>query len=194
MGMESISSDAELLAQAVREPAAFGVLYERHCLAVRGYVVRRVGSDAGEDLAAEVFVRAFRMRGQYLAQHQTSLPWLLGVANHVIAGHRRSEQRRLRALQRLAGETPRLTEQESRSVGSDVVRELRRLSDRDRDTLLLVVWGELSYEEASIALGVPVGTVASRVARARRLLSKALSPPPMPSERLELGSPEFTRV
>jgi RNA polymerase sigma-70 factor (ECF subfamily) len=56
-----------------------------------------------------------------------------------------------------------------------LVRQLRRLPAVDRDTLLLVVWGELSYEEAASALGVPVGTVRSRISRARRRLAAALS-------------------
>jgi hypothetical protein len=87
------------------------------------------------------------------------LPWLLGVANHVIADHRRAEQRRLKALQRLAAAAPQLIEHEDRALSAELVRELRRLSVEDRDALLLVVWGELSHEEAATALGVPIGTV-----------------------------------
>jgi RNA polymerase sigma-70 factor (ECF subfamily) len=154
--MESISSDGQLLARSVSEPSAFAVLYERHRLAVRRYVVRRVGSEAGEDLAAEVFVRAFKVRERYQAERDSALPWLLGVANHVIAGHRRAEQRRLKALHRLAGAAPRVIEHEDRGLGAELVGELRRLSNQDRDALLLVVWGELSYEEAAAALEVPV--------------------------------------
>jgi DNA-directed RNA polymerase specialized sigma24 family protein/tetratricopeptide (TPR) repeat protein len=106
--MREMSSDAELLMRSVSDPPAFAALYERHGHAVRRYVARRVGSEAGEDLAAEVFVRAFRARGRYRAERDSALPWLLGVANHVIAGHRRSEVRRLKALERLAGAAPRL--------------------------------------------------------------------------------------
>jgi DNA-directed RNA polymerase specialized sigma24 family protein len=51
-------------------------------------------------------------------------------------------------------------------LSADLVRHLRRLPAVDRDTLLIVVWGELSYEEAARALEVPVGTVRSRIARA----------------------------
>lgn len=165
-----MSSDAELLSRSVSDPAAFAALYERHGAMVRRYVARRVGSDDGEDLAAEVFVRAFRARERYRADTDSALPWLLGVAHHVIAGHRRSEVRRLKALERLAGSAPQLVEHEDQTVGADVVRELRRLSHDERDALLLVVWGELTYEEAAAALDVPTGTVRSRIARARRKL------------------------
>jgi DNA-directed RNA polymerase specialized sigma24 family protein len=63
--MESLSTDAELLARSVEEPAVFAGLYERHGLAVRRYVVRRIGDRAGDDLASEVSVRAFRARGRF---------------------------------------------------------------------------------------------------------------------------------
>lgn len=171
--MREMSSDAELLMRSVSDPSAFAAVYERHGQAVRRYVARRVGSEAGEDLAADVFVRAFRARERYRAECGSALPWLLGVANHVIAGHRRSEVRRLKALQRLAGAAPQLIDHEDYGLGADLVRELRRLSSDDRDALLLVVWGELTYEEVATALDVPVGTVSSRVARARRKLAAA---------------------
>src|ERR1700678_1615150 len=110
--MNEMSSDAELLMRSLSDPPAFAALYERHGQAVRHYVARRVGSEAGEDLAAEVFVRAFRTRERYRAERNSALPWLLGVANHVITEHRRSEMRRLKALQRLAGAAPQLIEHE----------------------------------------------------------------------------------
>ena len=174
--MDSNSSDVEALARSAVEPSAFAILYERHQIAVRRYVTRRVGSEAGDDLASEVFVRAFRGRDRCRAEQASVLPWLLGVANHVIADHRRTEHRRLKALQRLAASAPQLIEQEDPTLSASLVRELRRLSGEDRDALLLVVWGELSYEEAATALGVPIGTVSSRIARARRALAGAVDP------------------
>jgi len=171
--MDSQSSDAAVLARSAGEPAAFAVLFERHHVAVRRYVARRVGSEVGDDLASEVFIRAFRGRERCRAQG-SALPWLLGVANHVIADHRRAEQRRLKALQQFAAAAPRLVEHEDRALSGELVGALRRLSGADRDALLLVVWGELSYEEAATALEVPIGTVKSRIARARRALAAAV--------------------
>ena len=78
----------------------------------------------------------------------------------------------MKALQRLAASAPELIEHEDRSLSGELVGELRRLSGEDRDALLLVVWGELSYDEAAIAVGVPIGTVKSRIARARRALGR----------------------
>jgi RNA polymerase sigma factor (sigma-70 family) len=175
--MDSNSSDAEVLARSLVDASAFAILYERHHIAVRRYVARRVGSEVGDELASEVFIRAFRGRERCRAEHTSVLPWLLGVANHVIADHRRTEQRRLKALQRLAAGTPQLIEDEDRALSVELVRELRRLPGEDRDALLLVVWGELSYDEAATALGVPIGTVKSRIARARRALAADIDPP-----------------
>jgi RNA polymerase sigma-70 factor (ECF subfamily) len=133
-----------------------------------------VGSESAEDLTAEVFVRAFRARRTFRAEHDTALPWLLGIASHLVGDHRRAERRRLAALQRIASATPAAVHDDVAVLAPEMVRRLRRLPAADRDALLLVVWGELSYEEAALALGVPVGTVRSRIARARDRLAKAI--------------------
>ncbi len=176
--MGSRESDAAVVADSVACPARFSLLYERHLRAVAGYLARRVGSELAEDLTAEVFVRAFRGRATFRAAHETVLPWLLGIASHLVADHRRAERRRLAALQRLASELERIGQDEAGMLGADLVGQLRRLPAVDRDALLLVVWGELSYEEAATALAVPVGTVRSRIARARRRLTTAIDQKP----------------
>jgi DNA-directed RNA polymerase specialized sigma24 family protein len=102
------------------------------------------------------------------------LPWLLGVANHVIADHRRIESRRLQTLERLAETTPTRVEHEHAGLAPELLRALRRVPAADRDALLFVVWGELSYDEAATALDIPIGTVRSRIARARKRLIGAL--------------------
>lgn len=168
-------SDAQLLERSVAEPALFGSLYERHGVAVRRYVVRRVGPHDGEDLAAEVFVRAFRSRGRFRDELGSALPWLLGVANHVIGDHRRIERRRLATMERLLAQGAELAASADVGLTLEVIRALRGLPGRDRDTLLLLVWGELSRDEVAAALGVPVGTVNSRIARARRRLAADLA-------------------
>jgi RNA polymerase sigma factor (sigma-70 family) len=172
--MGTLSSDAELLARSVAEPEVFAALYERHGLAVRRYITRRIGNGHGDDVAAEVFVRAFRVRGRYRAEHDRALPWLLGIANNLIADHRRLERRRLATMKRITAEAPGLVEHEQAGLAPELVSALRALPASERDTLLLVVWGELSQDEAAIALGVPVGTVSSRISRARRRLAATL--------------------
>jgi RNA polymerase sigma factor (sigma-70 family) len=175
-GMESLSTDAELLARSIDEPELFAGLYERHGLAVRRYVVRRIGDAAGDDLASEVFVRAFRGRSRYVARHDSAVLWLFGIANNVVADHRRLERRRLAALQRLTAEAPGAADHCWITVAPELVGALRALPAVERDTLLLVVWGELTQSEAAVALGVPVGTVSSRITRARKRLGATLRP------------------
>jgi RNA polymerase sigma-70 factor (ECF subfamily) len=172
--MDSLPTDAELIAGSIGEPALFAGLYERHGLAVRRYVRRRVGDAAGDDLASEVFSRAFRARGRYRAERDAALPWLLGIANHVIADHRRLERRRLGALARLAGQAPGVMERHDGALAPELVAALRELPAVERDTLLLVVWGELTQDEAAAALGVATGTISSRITRARKRLAGAL--------------------
>ena len=174
--MEANLTDGELLERSALEPVLFGALYERHDVALRRYVTRRVGVADGEDLTAEVFARAFRARGKCRNEHGSVLPWLMGLANNVIADHRRIERRRLATLERLAIEDREHVESRSAGLALEVVRALRALPATDRDTLLLLVWGELSRDEVAAALGVPVGTVNSRIARARKRLASDLAP------------------
>ncbi len=157
-----------MLADSVGCPARFSLFYERHLATVAIFLARRVGNELAEDLAAEVFARAFRGRATFRPDHGTGLPWLLGIANHLVADHRRAERRRLDLLQRLQTAEAHFDPDPGSRAAPELVRQLRRLSAPERDTLLLVVWGELSYAEAASALGVPVGTVRSRIARARR--------------------------
>ena len=80
-------------------------------------------------------------------------------------------------LQRVAAARPVSPETSVGVLAPELVGELLRLPAADRDTLLLVVWGELSYAEAATALGVPIGTIRSRIARARQRLVAATVKP-----------------
>lgn len=151
----------------------FGEVFDAHFDAVHGYLRRRVG-DAAEDLAAETFTRAFAAYPAFDSARGDVRPWLLGIATNLVQGHRRAEARRLRAYAREAGTTPPPPSALDVSARLDAAGEARRaaeaiarLAPRDRDALLLVAWADLTYEEAATALGVPVGTVRSRLNRAR---------------------------
>jgi RNA polymerase sigma factor (sigma-70 family) len=190
--MGAPESDAGIVADSLIEPARFAALYERHLMRVTSYLARRVGSGLAEDLTAEVFVRAFRGRRSFQPRYETALPWLLGIAANLVADHRRAEKRRLAALERVAGSARAVSNPEVAVLAPGVIRELRRLPAADRDTLLLVVWGELSYEETAAALAIPVGTVRSRIARARRRLAgvigdQAVEPDPASAPAIANG-------
>ncbi|MBE1486310.1 RNA polymerase sigma factor [Plantactinospora soyae] len=107
--------------------------------------------------------------------------WLYGIATNLVRRQRRSEQRRYRALARaprdssVVGHDERIAAMVSaQSVQRDLAGALASLSARDRDVLLLVALGELTYHEVAAALEIPYGTVCSRLSRARRKVRKAL--------------------
>jgi RNA polymerase sigma-70 factor (ECF subfamily) len=163
-----------VIARSLEHPERFGLLFERHHSLVHNYLRRRVGDSLADDLAAEVFARAFRGRSTYRAVTDDARPWLLGIATKLIAGHRRAEARALRAWQRYGAPGQTSGEPLDRGLGTPLVSGLRRLSRRDREALLLLAWGELSYAEISRALDVPIGTVRSRIHHARQQLAKQL--------------------
>ena len=92
-----------------------------------------------------------------------------------MASHRREERRQLELYRRAAAAGPRDATAPPAPLDPDLFEGLTALARRDRDALLLHVWGELSYDETAAALGVPVGTVRSRINRARRKLTAHLS-------------------
>jgi RNA polymerase sigma-70 factor (ECF subfamily) len=166
----------------VAEPARFGVVFDRHSAEIYRFVARRLGTDVAGDLVAEVFLAAFRNRARFDPDLATVRPWLYGIAVNVMRGHRRAEQRRLRALSRLPADPAgggRFEEQVANRVSAqrlapELARALRSLPAGERDLLLLVAWADLSYDEAAHALGIPPGTARSRMARLRAKLRKSL--------------------
>jgi RNA polymerase sigma factor (sigma-70 family) len=179
--MQSDAHDAETLARSVDEPDHFAVFYRRHTGTILRYLRGRLSLDIAEDAAHEVFLRAFRQRASYEPRFPTARPWLLGIAAHVIADHHRNEVRRLRALERESMSQPSASANpglDAPELSAELAAALRRLSLGDREALLLTVWGELSYEETAAALNIAVGTVRSRIARARAFLRSELGVAP----------------
>jgi RNA polymerase sigma-70 factor (ECF subfamily) len=149
-----------------------GELFRRHAPAVFVFLVRRTGDrELAEDLTSLVFLEAWRKRGSIRLSGDSALPWLYGVALHCARNARRSLRRQRAALDRLALERPAPAQAADRELG-DVLALLRRLPDNQRDVILACAWTGLSYEDAAVALGVPVGTVRSRLSRARGRLAE----------------------
>jgi RNA polymerase sigma-70 factor (ECF subfamily) len=170
-------SDGVIFKRSVAEPELFTIIFDRYYGPVYRFVCQRVGGSVADDVAAETFVRAFERRSSYDTSVERALPWLFGIAVNLLAHHRRSEARQLRALSSLAAAKPG-ADCDSRSdadVTARLVAGLERLDDYDRDVVLLYAWGELSYEEIGQALAIPTGTVRSRLNRARRKLRDALA-------------------
>jgi RNA polymerase sigma-70 factor (ECF subfamily) len=182
--MEHALSDAEAIRRSRDQPQAFVAIFERHHAAIHGYLRRRLGADLADDLAAETFARAFRRRASYRPLAETAKPWLFGIAANLIADHRRAEARALHAWQRAAMASPCSVDEQPADIDPQLVIRLRALARRDREALLLLAWGELSYEEIALALDVPLGTVRSRIHRARARLTRTSNPitPTTPGE------------
>lgn len=173
--------DAGVIARSLDEPEWFAVLFDRHGRRIRDYAARRLGTQAAEDIVADTFLAAFRRRGSYDLTRSLARPWLYGIATTLIARHRRTEEKYYRILRR-TGKDP-LPEPMADTVVKRVAAQVEErrlagaiagLSSGDRDVLLLVAWGDLTYEEVACALEVPIGTVRSRLNRARRKVRAAL--------------------
>jgi RNA polymerase sigma factor (sigma-70 family) len=173
--------DAAVIRLSRHEPEQFTLLFRRHASHVQRYVTRRLGPDTADDIVAETFLLAFRQRERYDQSRADARPWLYGIATNLIGRHRRAELRLYRALARTGADpivepfTDRVDDRVSASAAcAELAATLARLPAASRDTLLLVAWGDLSYDEVATALGVPVGTVRSRLSRARSKLRRTL--------------------
>lgn len=177
---------------AVGDPApAFGRLFDAHARSLQRYLARRVGEDSAHDLVADTFLVALRRRETYRPELGTARSWLYGIATNLLRHHIRSELRGLRATARLAatgelttaGHDGRVAEQVDAQIrAAQLAGALAKLSPADRDTLLLVSWAGLEPSEVAEALGVPPGTIRSRLHRIRRWLRANA---PLPADTLE---------
>lgn len=170
--------DAELIARSIRDPERFRPVFDRHFEAVRRYAVVRAGLDAAEDVAAETFAVALRRRAFYRPLTATALPWLLGIATRVVQDGARGDRRRERALARVPtaiavdSADASVERLDAQALSPRLRAALASLRVVDRDLVLLVVVGELTYEEAAFALAIPIGTARSRLSRARVSLAE----------------------
>ena len=159
----------------------FATVFDRHYDSVHRYLARRVGPDLADDLAAETFTEAFDGRLRFDTERPDARPWLFGIATNLLRHHYRSEARRLGAYARLdRPATPNdafgeiETRLDAERAGPAIAAAVARLSADERDVLLLLAWADLRYEEIAVALRIPIGTVRSRLNRARRRLRELI--------------------
>lgn len=174
--------DAVVISDSLGNPDRFAALYERHYKILYGYAHQRLGKDLAEDVVAESFMAAFRARENYDLDRPDARPWLFAIVNRQIARYHRREKARYKALLRVKhdrGEEA-LADRVAGSATAQrwripLAKALATLSRRDRDVLLMIAWGDLTYAEVAQSLDVPLGTVRSRLNRARRKVREALS-------------------
>ena len=188
-------TDAGAIQASLAEPEAFAIVFDRHFAAISRYLRARVGAALAEDLASQTFLVAFDRRAGYERTRPDARPWLYGIASNLVRRHRRTEERRLRAQARAAAQ-PDADPGLDGLLGAPSPRQraalaagIAALKPPDREALLLHAVAGLGYEEIAAALGIAVGTVGSRLARARGLLRERLdalapeAPAPVPLAR-----------
>lgn len=187
--------DAELIARSVTRPDAFSAIFDRHAAHIHRYLARRIGPSAAEDALGEAFLIAFRKREGYDTTRKDARPWLYGIATNLVGQRRRDEVRELKLREALgpppeeACHAERVAAQvTAEAMGKLLDGALMELSEGDRDALTLFGGEGLSYEEVATALGIPVGTVRSRLNRARRKVREALGRPDTTTTSKEIST------
>lgn len=178
----AVDEDAWVLRASVREPDRFTLIFDRYFGQVHSYVARRLGTDIADDLSSETFLIAFRQRAKFDSRSGVVRAWLYGIATNLIRRHRRDEVRAWRAAAKLpppaefTGDEDRIAAQvTAQGASGQLAAALAKVNAKDREVLMLVALGELTYEEVAAALGIAYGTVCSRLSRARRVVREGLN-------------------
>jgi RNA polymerase sigma-70 factor (ECF subfamily) len=170
-------TDAVAIAASLEDPEAFVRVFDHHFDAIARYLRRRLDRATADDLASEVFTIAFSRRASYDQRQDDARPWLYGIAANLIRTRARNQEVELRALARLANHAEAFDYPMEPQLGWQdhaLAAGLLDLSSGDREVLLLFAWADLDYGQIATALRLPVGTVKSRLNRARRAVRDAL--------------------
>ena len=175
------AADAAVIEQSWAEPERFEEVFRRYFGQIHRYLAARVGGRTADDLAAEVFTIAFAQRQRYDLARDCARPWLYGIATNLVGTYRRREQRRYRALARMDADGVAPSDEDlvaervsAAAAGPALAAALAGLGSGDRDVLLLVAIAGLDNQEVALSLGIPHGTVRSRLSRARARLRASL--------------------
>jgi RNA polymerase sigma factor (sigma-70 family) len=153
---------------------SFDAAFQAEFASLHRYVARRVGASAADELAAETFAVAFR-NWERLDPERPVRPWLYGIAANLMRHHWRKERRMLRAYAR-TGVDPVFAEDKPAEDTRELASALAELRRDEREILLLHAWADLTDSEIAAALGIPAGTVKSRLSRTREKLRNRLEP------------------
>jgi RNA polymerase sigma factor (sigma-70 family) len=181
---------------------AFGDLFDAYARSVYNHAYRLTGEwSTAEDVVSLTFLDAWRLRAKLDEEGGSLRPWLLGIATNVTRNTRRAARRHAAAVARLPRDETvrdfadevagRLDDAAQLALVHTALAELRR---PEREVLALCVWSGLDYAAAAEALGVPVGTVRSRLSRARTKLAKHLKSQEPPASRGQMRGDRITAV
>lgn len=161
---------------------AWGILFDRHAARVHSFCSRFLGNqDVGEEVLSDVFLEVWRARRSFVVRGGSAIPIVLAIARRACQKKLRAESRQARLSARMRIDAAWLDD-----VAIDVVeqselerrrawlrQEVAGLSTPYRDVFELLVYAELSHQEVSDVLAIPIGTVKSRMARARHIIERA---------------------
>lgn len=175
--------DVDALARSLDRPEAFEVIFGRYHRMIWAYVARLGGREGAEELAGDVFVAAFARRGTYDPQLGSVRSWLYGIASNLVRTQLRREGRAARAFERAGAQRiddhdpveDAFADLARREQLRAVLAALVRLARDDREIIALYAWERLSYGEIATALDIDIGTVRSRLFRARQRLRDLLA-------------------
>lgn len=178
----SPEDDTELVTRSVDTPDLFTAIFERHYGAVSSFLIRRFGQSLGEELAAETFVTAFRKRERFDPDRGAVRAWIFGIASNLARKHWRREKRELKAYAR-TGVAPdpgsevqdTIDRVDALARSRPIARALAELRHDEREALFLFYWADLTYDEISVEQNCAVGTVRSRLSRARARIREELN-------------------
>jgi RNA polymerase sigma factor (sigma-70 family) len=161
--------------------ASFDALFRSTAPRLFAYAARRVGREAAEEITAATFAQAWASRDRFDAQRGELVGWLFGIATNLVRQHfhqlRRRDELDRRAPRDDVSVHPTEVVDEALSAKTELVRvraAVASLPEQDREVLLLRAWAGLSHIEIAESLDVEVGTVKSRLSRARRRLDAHL--------------------
>lgn len=175
------------------DPDAFGLIFDEYARAVYNLGFRLTANwSAAEDVVSLTFLEAWRLRDRIDPVGESLQPWLLGIAVNVCRNLARASRRHQAALARIPPPlvVPDFAEELAGRLDDTaqlhlVAKALGALRRSEHEVIALCVWSGLDYTAAATALGVPVGTVRSRLSRARRRLRNLV-----PADREPVGGRE----
>ena len=180
--IHSVSTDNDIIRRSRDSPEVFGELYDRHASIIYRYAARRAGDFVADDVTSETFLVAWEQLETYDLDREDARPWLFGIATNLLRRHHRAEAKMLKTAAKAASreaigdDSDRIAAQVDAVVATGrTAGTLKSMAAVDRETLLLYAWADLTYEGIALAMDVPVGTVRSRLNRARQSLRTQLN-------------------
>ncbi|MER5933540.1 RNA polymerase sigma factor [Streptomyces sp. NPDC002054] len=163
------------------DPDAFAELFDSYARTVYNHAFRLTGDwSVAEDVMSAAFMEAWRLRDRVEPEGGSLRPWLLGVATNLARNHCRGNRRYKAAAAAAASATTPVPDHADEVAGrlddrrriTVTLTMLGSLRPAEREVLLLCLWEGLEYADAAQVLGIPIGTVRSRLSRARTKLRK----------------------